>query len=337
MAKLDAIMKEAIIKKYAEMTGRTIEEARAILEPLLEEEDEEILDLIQKISMLTNNGDGVSKDVAEAVKADLLLKLRNATENRGPNMDKFFEYKLMLEMLNNMTREQRQEPDPHLKIMEERMTKLEETLNKLMDVMIQQQQSSEKNELIKTLKMMQETMQKQIDTLREELRRIKEDNRLIITPDKLPEIKEQLEALGLEIKKAGSDFDPEAAKKLLEKLGYKVEPGWISADELVKILEKEREKVKKEIRERILEEVETKKVETAEKIVTTAIDKLFDLFEPVVPDVLRSALGLNSTSKETIDNSTAMGDAVDEFLEEKKGGKSGSSKSKRKGRRKNNS
>lgn len=334
MVKLDAVMREAIIKKYAELTGRSIEEARAILEPLFEDEENELIDLLYKITQIVGDGEGVAKDVAEAVKANMLLHLQQRATTKPNLLDKIQEYALVMQMMDKLlgAKKEEQRPDPYVQIMEQRMQNLENTLKQLMELMVKQQQSSEKNELIKTLKMMQETMQKQIDTLREELKRIKERD-IVITSDTIPKIKEQLEALGFELKRAGSDFDVEQAKKFLEKLGYEIKPGWVSADELTKILEKERERVRQEIREKILQEIETKKVETAEKIVTTAIDKLFDLFSPVVPEVIRSIIGPTEEKPNTTNVSTqeAMSSAVDEFLKEKKGEKSGRRKNKRKG------
>lgn len=302
MVRIDAIMKEAVIKKYAQLTGKSEDEVRAILEPIFEDEDKtkELIDLISKLSMIADKERGtLAGEVADAMKARLLTEVGHKAltpkDKVEKLVEKFEDVALTMKLIDKIFGGLHEKKNPEsesaiVRILESRLSRLEDNFARLLEALEKKADSERESVLANTLKEIQKNMQEQINLLRKELQEVK--SKKMLTINDIEDVKRQLEALGFEVKKAGTEFDIEKAKEFLAKLGYKIEPGWISADQLQKILEEERQKIRQQIREQILKEVETKKITAAEKIVTTAIDRLFEIFQPVLPQAFARALGL---------------------------------------------
>ncbi|RLJ00903.1 MAG: hypothetical protein DRP11_05280, partial [Candidatus Aenigmatarchaeota archaeon] len=298
---LDEVMKEAIIKKYAELTGKSEDEARAILEPIFAAGDEEkIKELLVLLDGISQSSSGVAKEVAEAAKAALAASVAQKHFSTAPRLervlDKITELQLTLQVLDRLLAKKREDDTTMImNVINQRFQVLESTLTKLVETLTKQSQQQQQQLLVQALENLQKAFQQQLEELRKQLDK-HVSKKKTLTVDEIEEIKKKLEALGFEVKKAGTEFDIEKAKQYLKKLGYKIEPGWISADQLQKILEQERERIRKEIREKVLQEIEKEKIDAAEKVVTTAIDRLFNLLSPVIPEVMRGMFGASGTS-----------------------------------------
>lgn len=105
--------------------------------------------------------------------------------------------------------------------------------------------------------------------------------------EKIEEAREVLEALGYKVIKPGkerTDTD-ENVEELIEKLksmGYEINRRVISKEELQKIIEEEKRRWEEEHNIQVERGLEEQKIKTAERIVEIAIDRIVNLFQPVV-------------------------------------------------------
>jgi len=305
----EAKLKEELIRKYMKIKKIPREKAIELLEPIFDDRKKmrELLETLAFLEQLDTSKQGpLTRDVIDATKAKIITQVAMP---RGPLsrlqewMDRIAEFRVMMKLINEMFREEERQSVPRgqdryidtiVKVLGERINRLEENLSRLIDVLSKRQTEEAQNIIAQKLEKIFDNMQQQINVLRQELDALKKlpQQKQELTLDDLENLKKKLEALGFKLKAPGEgEIDIEKAKEYLAKLGYKIEPGWVSADQLSKLLEEERKKIYELVRKEILKEVEEKKVTAAENIMRTAIDKLFELAKPVLPAVFGKALG----------------------------------------------
>jgi len=99
--------------------------------------------------------------------------------------------------------------------------------------------------------------------------------------------KSTLEKLGYKVMPADKPSSEAEAIEYLKARGYHIEEPHITREQLQKILEEEREKMRQEFDAELQKSVEERKIKAAETLVERAIDRVFDIF--VKP--LQRALG----------------------------------------------
>jgi len=189
------------------------------------------------------------------------------------------------------------EPLPKPRPTKKKKKEMDEVYSRLSEYQVLDEDDSEISTMIKKLS----RYERDIRTLKSKLKSIVEpmqpleENEIETLKKKIDslesEAKATLEKLGYKVTREDMPITEEEAKKLLEERGYTIQSRYVDRSEVDKLIEKEREKWEKEHNISLEERMEEKKIEGAERVVSTAIDKIVDIFRPAVS----SAFGQSAT------------------------------------------
>jgi len=308
---------EVLVKKYAKLKGISEEDARKFLAPILEDEDKvkEYLELLSYLDAVETSPGSPAHEVKELLKVQALASMARAHEEKMSKdpVERVLEQALKAQQaIQILNRFLPQTEDPRNKYIEERISRLEGAIEKLIQTLQESRERETSQQFLQALDKIVSKINDQIKILAQRIEKIEKERFSI------QEMKRALEQLGFKVLTPAEVpmVDIEKAKEILRKLGYKVEPGFISADQLQKILAEEREKVRQEVKKEIEKEVERDRIEATKEAVITGFkifgDAIKEILKPLgrkIASELRE--GLEEMSDEELEE--ALKD-IDEFL-----------------------
>jgi len=302
---------DILVKRYAQTSGLSEEEARQVLEAIREKRPDRFEQLRQTLELLSEYGEKVKDPLLLTVLKPMIADQIMGGREEDSIADKISRAireaaaaKLAVDSVTKILGEKREEPPPP-QVPQEVVDSLNRALNEIDDL----KKKLSKARKSKTLKLIK-ALEEQVKGLRDELQKVKEappkeEDEIERIVQKMHERKEKakefLEALGYTVKEG--EIPPERVKELAEKYGWKVVEAKVSLEELERLKREMEERIKREVEEaykrgredaqrEIDEKMLEKQLNALQNIVQSAVDRVIgEVIGPVVRNALAGQIG----------------------------------------------
>ena len=304
---------ELIVKRYALATGRSEEEARAVLSALKERRPDRYERIKSILGVFAEYGDKVkdpvmltllrpvlAEEVTKSLRSDDVVDIaREASTAMSRVIAQTAGVVGALKTLDTLMppEETRRKADVVSKELEELKKRNEELMAKINELL-----EEKKSKELEELKAKLDEQAQVISALAEEVKRIKETPSQPVKPMTPEEFAEQLakkreearkflENLGFKVVERGEELTPEKLKELATKYGFKVVEAKIPLEEYEKRLKEIEEKMKEEVRKAYEKGKEDAKREFDEKMMERQIKAVENISERAIDRLISEILG----------------------------------------------